>query len=349
MGAPPSRVLAIDWSGALSGARSRIWIAEVRAPLPGSGAVPGGGPLLTRLESGRTREEVIRHLCDEAARDPALVVGLDFAFSFPAWFCDAMGARTAEEVWEETTRLGEAWLSRCTSPFWGRPGHPRPKLPEHFRATEREVATRTGSSPKSVFQIGGAGSVGTGSIRGMPHLTALSREGFAIVPFSPPRLPWAMEIYPRILTGPVVKSDPEARRRALADGFPEIPEQLRQRAIGSEDAFDAALSAVVMARHLLDPDRWTRPGGWGAQTDRPWPHPGGGSSHHPDPVAPETQRAREARSTPDPREGEIWIPVSDRPGPAPPDSPATRHPPMGRASSRDGTGREAAPLRPPGR
>ena len=139
-----------------------------------------------RLESGRDRREVVTHLIKDAKKDPDLVVGLDFAFSFP----------------------------------------------------------------KSVFQIGGAGAVGTGSIRGMPHVAALRREGFSIWPFHEVKSPLVIEIYPRLLTGPVNKSDPSARKAFLVGGFPEIDNMLARMAASSDDAFDAAISAVVMARHM---------------------------------------------------------------------------------------------------
>ncbi len=76
------RVIAIDWSGARTGAAGKIWLAEVQ-----------DGRLL-RLESGRGRDQVAEHLIAEADRDPELVVGLDFAFAFPAWFQEELGART---------------------------------------------------------------------------------------------------------------------------------------------------------------------------------------------------------------------------------------------------------------
>ena len=58
-----------------------------------------------------------------------------------------------------------------------------------------------------------------------------------------------MEIYPRVLTGAVVKSNPEARRAYLDAGLPDLPRLLNEVASSSEDAFDAAASAVVMSRH----------------------------------------------------------------------------------------------------
>jgi hypothetical protein len=232
------RVLAVDWSGARTGARKKIWLAEV---------VEGR---MVRLESGRSREELIRHLVEEAGRDSRMIVGLDFAFSFPAWFCRELGASSGPEVWQAVAGRGEEWLDVCPEPFWGRPGKRRPDLEEHFRATERETARGTEGQPKSVFQIGGAGAVGTGSLRGMPHLLTLQEAGFHVWPFDPPELPLVLEIYPRTLTGPVVKSDRASRLAHLREEVPEVAGAHLAEAAGSEDAFDAAVSAVVMGRRV---------------------------------------------------------------------------------------------------
>ena len=232
------RIIAVDWSGAKARPGSRIWLAEAR------------DGVLSRLESGRDRGEVVDHLVELARHDPDLVVGLDFAFAFPAWFTrDVAGAEGIEALWRHVADEGERWLTDCPPPFWGRPGRRKPELPEHFRRTERVAAEPVGSQPKSVFQIGGAGAVGTGSIRGMPHLLTLRAAGFFIWPFHGAALPLVLEIYPRLLTGPVTKSDPEARRTYLRGAFPEILPRLEAVAAASEDAFDAAVSAVVMARH----------------------------------------------------------------------------------------------------
>ena len=234
------RVIAIDWSGAKTGARRKIWLAEAC------------GGRLTRLESGRDGTEVVEHVIREAA-DPDVVVGLDFAFSFPCWYAKELGAKSIEELWKLVTEQGEEWLRSCPHPFWGRPGKRKPdwKNPScHFRLTEEHAAEPKGSSPKSVFQIGGAGAVGTGSIRGMSHLATLRKEGFSIWPFHEVQTPLVIEIYPRLLTGPVNRSDFDERQKYLADGFPEIDGALACKAASSEDAFDAAVSAVVMSRHL---------------------------------------------------------------------------------------------------
>lgn len=57
--------------------------------------------------------------------------------------------------------------------------------------------------------------------------------------------------YPRLLTGPVTKSDFCKRRAHLTDNcLPEIGGGLACKAASSEDAFDTAVSAVKMSRHL---------------------------------------------------------------------------------------------------
>lgn len=234
-----NRAIAVDWSGAKSGPRSRIWLAEVR------------DGHLRRLESGRDRREVVTHLIEDAKQEPDVVVGLDFAFSFPRWFAAEQGAESIEDVWNLVAERGEEWLRDCQPPFWGRPRKPKPDLTTHFRVTD-DAARAKGSFPKSVFQIGGAGAVGTGSIRGMRHLATLRAAGFSIWPFHEVKSPLVVEIYPRLLTGPVNKSDPSARKALLADGFPGIDDLLADKAASSDDAFDAAISAVVMARHMTE-------------------------------------------------------------------------------------------------
>jgi hypothetical protein len=132
-----------------------------------------------------------------------------------------------------------------------------------------------GIAPKSPFQIGGAGAVGTGTLRGIPLLPVLRKGGFSIWPFDRARLPMLVEIYPRLLTGEVRKSRREERVQYLRE-MPErkviAPEALRD-AENSEDAFDAAVSAVRMGarraefarlRRLTAPVRQLEGKVWGA-------------------------------------------------------------------------------------
>jgi hypothetical protein len=83
----------------------------------------------------------------------------------------------------------------------------------------------------------------------MPHLVTLQNAGFSIWPFDPPRLPMAVEIYPRVLTGPVTKSSRVARALYLQARFADQRDDLLRLAESSEDAFDAFVSALRMQRH----------------------------------------------------------------------------------------------------
>ena len=119
-----------------------------------------------------------------------------------------------------------------------------------FRRTEDQLRATRHLAPKSCFQIAGAGQVGTGSIRGIPYLTQLHASGIAVWPFDPPTLPLVVEIYPRLLIGPIVKGSTKERADYLTAHWPDLSLSHRASAVASDDAFDAAVSALVMSQHL---------------------------------------------------------------------------------------------------
>lgn len=237
---PPFSAIAVDWTGVRAGEARKLWMAEVHA-----------GELV-RLERGRTRAELTAHLVELAARQPRLIVGLGFAFSFPCWFLRHLGVAGPTELWERVRSRGESWLASCDAPFWGLPGHPRPPGPPALgsRGTERRRPPLAGTVPKSVFQVGGQGTVGTASLRGMPFLAQLRRAGLAVLPFDAPRPPLVLEIYPRYLTGSVEKSSPSARALYLSQHFPRSRRDHWRMATASEDAFDALVGAHCLADHV---------------------------------------------------------------------------------------------------
>jgi hypothetical protein len=231
-------VIAVDWSGAKVGERRKIWRADVV------------GGRLVGLANGRSRDELAQDLIQTARSEPRLVVGFDFAFSMPAWFAKELRVTSAPALWKVVSHRAESWLEVCEPPFWGRPGRGRCDQREPFRRAEAEVARVGGIGPKSIFQVGGAGAVGTGSLRGMAVLTRLRAAGFSIWPFDQPRLPMVVEIYPRLFTGPVVKSSLEPRLALLKDRYRGGCGDLLEKAAASEDAFDAAVSALAMSAQL---------------------------------------------------------------------------------------------------
>jgi hypothetical protein len=121
-----------------------------------------------------------------------------------------------------------------------------------------QAAKIAGIAPKSAFQIGGAGSVGTASLRGMPGLLTLRSAGFRIWPYDAPRVqrsPLVVEIYTRLMTGAVNKSSEVARKAYMAKKRKEsavyagLSRGVVGKATGSEDGFDALVTALVMAEH----------------------------------------------------------------------------------------------------
>jgi hypothetical protein len=223
------------------GAERKIWLAE---------AIEGQ---LVRVEGGRSREKVAEHLIELIRRTDDVVAGFDFGYSAPAWFLRERGLTSAPELWSRAAVEAELWLSSSRPPFWGGGRGPRPVLAAHqahYRKSDAALAPVGGIAIKSVFQVGGSGSVGTGSLRGWPILLRLHEAGFAVWPFDAVSLPLIVEIYPRLLTGPVNKSSASARASYLAANFPEVPETLREVAASCEDSFDAAVSAMKMSESL---------------------------------------------------------------------------------------------------
>ena len=278
------RFVGIDWSGRIdaAGQRRHIWA--------GIWTVSGTGKLTVQLEAGRTREEVALWLTRLAAETPRMVVGIDCCFSFPAWFLAELGCADVFHFWHVVASgAGERWLARVTgeSPeeaardirFWGKP-HKRPQvfsgegLRSMFRQTDYDnkiaqaleggdaerAAKMKGITPKSPFQIGGSGSVGTGSLRAMPMLLQLHEAGWRVWPFEdaalagPEPRPLLVEMYTRLMTGAVAKSNATARKRYLAQRrredplFVHVGRAVMKRAEDSEDAFDALVSTLEMVR-----------------------------------------------------------------------------------------------------
>jgi hypothetical protein len=86
----------------------------------------------------------------------------------------------------------------------------------------------------------------------MPLLLRLHQSGARVWPFTSFGDPVVVEIYPRLLTGPVRKSNRDARHELLTTRYPDLDAEHFEAASLSEDAFDAAVSALVMIEHVAD-------------------------------------------------------------------------------------------------
>jgi hypothetical protein len=224
------RVFAIDWSGALKGSRKKIWLAEV------------SGDRLVCLQPGRDRTDVINYVVEESKKTPKMIVGLDFAFSCPEWFVKSKNCCTIHDFWSLAKEQGEEWMNNL--PFWSK-GKPEQQPDREYRQCELVLGT-----PSSVFKLVGPAQVGRGSIRGMPFLLQLHRSGFSIWPFDLPGWPRAIEIYPRLFTVGVVKSDHDNRCRFLEKFKSQCSTSDLKHAENSDDAFDALASAFAMSQRL---------------------------------------------------------------------------------------------------
>ena len=274
------RIVAVDWSGDKGpGQRKKIWAGVWTRSADGvKKARLAGGSMI--LEDGRTRDQLTAWLIELAQQTPRMAVSIDCCFSYPAWFLAEHGCTSVFEFWQHVASgHGERWLTETALPahdtrFWGKP-HKRPEAfsgagyASMMRRTDMDnkvdqaltggdparAALMAGITPKSPFQIGGAGSVGTGSLRAMPHLLRLREAGFRVWPFDDARdeSPLLVEMYTRLLTGPVKKSNPLARKTYLAAKkvdplYAALPRNVVAKAQGSEDAFDALVCAVEMLR-----------------------------------------------------------------------------------------------------
>ena len=158
-------------------------------------------------------------------------------------------------------RRGRARTGWPTAPHrsGGGPAARGPSSPS-ICARRRAGDLRRRHPPKSTFQIGGAGAVGTGiRPRHAPPAPA-AWAGFGIWPFDPASaVDRARDLPPPL--------DRDRSARATSSSEPATSMSARGRSarafatsmVGSEDAFDAAISALVMHDHLADLDVCGRP------------------------------------------------------------------------------------------
>ncbi len=212
------------------------------------------------LETGRGRAETAARLAELVFEEPDTVIGLDFCFSAPAWFLDAQGMRSAGELWRWAARQAEQhprFVRELPEPFWGPGVRRRPVAAgAAFRRTEQELDI-PGAHPSSFFKVSGPGSVGAQSLLGMPELLVLCDCGVTVWPFDVPRLPVAVEVFPRALarllapdavgvTGAAFRTEVIALHAGAFGDLARVAEN-------NQDAFDAAVAALALdgARDLV--------------------------------------------------------------------------------------------------
>ena len=210
--------IIVDWSAASTkntGANS-VWIGTL-ATDGGTAAQFSADNPSTRLDA---REQILAIAQSHISRGRRVLVGFDFCFGYPEGTAAAFGLRQANRAgWEvmhnflaqaiedgpdnsnNRFRLAADLNATADSgrpPFWGVPKHLASETlstrksdfttgqrPFEFRATEHWIKRRYQARPKSVWQLLGAGAVGSQTLMGIPTLSHLRKAipGSRIWPF----------------------------------------------------------------------------------------------------------------------------------------------------------------------
>jgi len=208
---PFDRVIMVDWSGGNDRGPSpkadAIWAGVAAA----RGSATAGSAAAERYFRNRQAAEtwLTETLEAETAAGRRVLVGFDFPFGFPRGFAEAVtGQADPLALWawlegrvEDTPHANNRFdlageingRFPGTGPFWGNglkrdiPGLPRKGRARtgHGMAERREAETRAaGAFP--IWQLAGAGAVGSQAIMGVPVLARLRRRFRAAAwPFEP--------------------------------------------------------------------------------------------------------------------------------------------------------------------
>lgn len=259
------RVIIVDWSGRSSPSPARetkdaIWIGLCEVGLE------------VQLYQ-RTRSEAEDTLCALLAEGGRQLVGFDFPMGYPkgmarrltdtddartlhGWIAGqiADGPDNRNNRFDVAARINQALGG--PGPFWGCPAsQPRPHLPAcktvDYRAlglAEKRQVERENPPAKPVWQLLGAGSVGSQALLGIPVVHRIAAAtGAAVWPFEPPQDLTLAEVYPSLLAAEVT---------AAADIIPDRAQvRLLARAI-------LALSRHDRLLPLFDSPALAREEGW---------------------------------------------------------------------------------------
>lgn len=187
-------IMIVDWSANATPKRGAdsIWSYELDADTDTDQQLPPFNHR-TRAEARAHLEARLRH---HAGR--RVLVGFDFAFGYPAGFADAANLAgpqpwsaiwqyLAETITDDTRNRNNRWAVAAglngrlgRNHFWGVPprrageslasSKPAGFALGEFRHSERHIRATTGRHPFSVWQLLGAGAVGSQTLTGIPVL-----------------------------------------------------------------------------------------------------------------------------------------------------------------------------------
>ena len=274
------RFVGVDWSGARGPGLPGLQVAVATA-----GRCP---PRLVPPPDGRknwTRGVFADWLVETLSGNDRVLVGLDFAFSFPRrdmdeffpGVCDPDAPSTACDLWQRVDDLCEAtgkdffagafvekgWYA----PYFLLPGKRGARYEHRLRMTDEHCDQKGLGRTETVFKLVGPTQVGKGSLAGMRVLHHLRRQvsHLCIWPFD--RLPRsrsatvAVEVYPGAFVrrmSKVTNGDPPSRptvRKAKVRDMETLnrimefydSEPLRDDVLEGEAAGDKADALIVAA------------------------------------------------------------------------------------------------------
>lgn len=272
MTGPFERFVGVDWSGAARASGQHVYVAETHRQ--------GGRVTLhsvVRAEDRRAVEDFLRG--GELRPAPAWeewpapsrldgrsrrLVGLDFAFGFPAAFQlpQLDGGWSSDDLWRWAAALADEEAESVRSRL-----AEDPRLARQFRfrggdgARMHRRRTDEGveqSRPESVFHLIGPSQVGLASITGIAMLHRLrDADHLAVWPFDPPaRLEAArvvlVEVFPRMWLNRGLRKNELPERVRQLDAWRHAGMAFHPKAelaaASSGDALDAAAAAVGLAR-----------------------------------------------------------------------------------------------------
>lgn len=258
--------LMVDWSGGSTSSvgKNSVWYCLFE---------PTESRLL--VTNPRTRqqafEEIREQLVGLVGRDRRTLIGFDFPYGFPrgtvARLDLAEEAPAWRVMWDKLSLLVEdghdnannrfavaadlnGGMTTGPAPFWCcPPKHKSPFLPTTkprpwpAEIPEFRLADRAEKGPKPIWQLYGAGSVGSQALLGIPRLAALRDDPAlqavshvwpfecgeeAAPPFPPPGTPFVLhvEIYPSLVPlSPFEETKDAAQVRALAEHFAHLDDE----------------------------------------------------------------------------------------------------------------------------
>lgn len=264
--------IMVDWSAAAKPALgpNSIWIGmlvkDARLKLQFKAV-----NIDTRLKARAFIEDMLAKL---TKRGDKVLLGFDFSLGYPAGTAKALGLDTEKQApWAAmhahlATRYKDKpdnnsrprfaiaaglnyTISKGPFPFWGAPPSDRATTlsstkPDYaaqplaeFRLAELHLRSLPGASPKSCWQLYGAGSVGSQSLTGIPHVHAL-RQAW------PKARVWPFEIAEG---GPLTAEMLDGVEIVIAEIYPSLVKPAPEK---GEVADEAQVRQI--ARHYADLD-----------------------------------------------------------------------------------------------